>query len=282
MAGILQYVPGVSNFAPVNKAWKYLAAVLFLLLSLAGTAAGQNHVRRAMDRARVQRESMAAREILSEMGAGKSGYMAYKVEDGDTVYFDTIDPVWIFGYGKHKRKNWREYYRLVYNFAKVYPYAEASGRLQELVDSTIAANQMNRFQKDRYMTQVQTRLFKNFEGSIRNMTISQGALMLKLIDRETGQSSYSIIKDYKNASPPDSGRASPSSSTTTSRRNTTRRGPTRTSRNSSRPGRTGRSGKSTGPSSGKIRQWWKCLISKRSRSSPADLDRAVRRIEADP
>lgn len=198
MAGILQYVPGVSNFAPVNKAWKYLAAVLFLLLSLAGTAAGQNHVRRAMDRARVQRESMAAREILSEMGAGKSGYMAYKVEDGDTVYFDTIDPVWIFGYGKHKRKNWREYYRLVYNFAKVYPYAEASGRLQELVDSTIAANQMNRFQKDRYMTQVQTRLFKNFEGSIRNMTISQGALMLKLIDRETGQSSYSIIKDYKN------------------------------------------------------------------------------------
>ena len=30
------------------------------------------------------------------------------------------------------------------------------------------------------------------------MTISQGAVLLKLIDRETGQSSYSIIKEYKN------------------------------------------------------------------------------------
>jgi hypothetical protein len=30
------------------------------------------------------------------------------------------------------------------------------------------------------------------------MTISQGAILLKLIDRETGQSSYSIIKTYKN------------------------------------------------------------------------------------
>lgn len=48
------------------------------------------------------------------------------------------------------------------------------------------------------MTKVQTRLFKDFEGSLRKMTISQGALLLKLIDRETGQSSYSIIKDYKN------------------------------------------------------------------------------------
>ena len=197
MAGILQETPGVSNFAPVNGGWKYLAAALVLLPVLAGTATGQNHVRRAMDRARAQRESMAAREILSEMGSGKSGYMAYRVENGDTVYFDTIDPVWVFGYGKHARKNWREYYRLVYTFAKVYPYAEASGRLQEIVDSTIAAENMNRFQKDRYMTKVQSQLFQDFEGALRNMTITQGALLLKLIDRETGQSSYSIIKDYK-------------------------------------------------------------------------------------
>ena len=182
----------------MKKTGKYWISALFLLLSLAGTAAGQNHVRRAMDRARVEREAMAAREILSEMGSGKSGYMAYKVENGDTVYIDTIDPVWVFGYVRHARKNWREYSRLVYNFAKVYPYAEASGRIQEIVDSTIATNGMNRFQKDRYMTKVQTRLFKDFEGSLRKMTISQGALLLKLIDRETGQSSYSIIKDYKN------------------------------------------------------------------------------------
>jgi len=41
-------------------------------------------------------------------------------------------------------------------------------------------------------------LFKDFEGALPKMTISQGAVLLKLIDRETGQSSYSIIRDYKN------------------------------------------------------------------------------------
>jgi hypothetical protein len=80
----------------------------------------------------------------------------------------------------------------------VYPYAQASGRLQEIVDSTIAANNYGRMKKDRYMNEVQSMLFKDFEGALRKMTISQGAVLLKLIDRETGQSSYSIIHDYKN------------------------------------------------------------------------------------
>ena len=116
--------------------------------------------------------------------------------DGDTMYFDTIDPVWIFS--RKQQKDWKKYYKLVYNFARVYPYAQASGRLQEIVDSTIAANNYGRMKRDRYMNEVQSMLFKDFEGSLRKMTISQGAVLLKLIDRETGHSSYSIIHDYKN------------------------------------------------------------------------------------
>ena len=56
---------------------------------------------------------------------------------------------------------------------------------------------MNFIAKDRYITDVQSQLFGQFEGSFRQMTISEGALLMKLIDRETGQSSYSIIKEYK-------------------------------------------------------------------------------------
>ena len=51
--------------------------------------------------------------------------ITYRVENGDTTFYDTIDPVWIFGHGKRSDKDWRKYYKLVYNFAKVYPYAEA-------------------------------------------------------------------------------------------------------------------------------------------------------------
>ena len=150
----------------------------------------------AMQEAREKQEAMARRIIFNEDGKGNSGYLSYRVMDGDTVYFDTINPIWIFG--RKQSKDWRQYYKLVYNFARVYPYAEASGRLQEIVDSTIAANNYGRMKKDRYMNEVQSMLFKDFEGALHKMTISQGAVLLKLIDRETGQSSYSIIREYKN------------------------------------------------------------------------------------
>ena len=41
-------------------------------------------------------------------------------------------------------------------------------------------------------------LFEMYEKPLRNMTISQGKLLIKLIDREIGRSSYKIIRDYKN------------------------------------------------------------------------------------
>ena len=170
--------------------------ILLLLATVFPAAAQKNHVEKAMREARAKQEAMARRIIFDEDSKGNSGYLSYRVMDGDTVYFDTINPVWIFA--RKQTKDWRQYYKLVYNFARVYPYAEASGRLQEIVDSTIAANHYGRMKKDRYMNEVQSMLFKDFEGALHKMTISQGAVLLKLIDRETGQSSYSIIHDYKN------------------------------------------------------------------------------------
>ena len=175
---------------------KRFVLISVLLAAAVLPAAAQNHVKKAMQEAREKQEAMARRIIFNEDGKGNSGYLSYRVMDGDTVYFDTINPIWIFG--RKQSKDWRQYYKLVYNFARVYPYAEASGRLQQIVDSTITANHYGRMKKDRYMNEVQSMLFKDFEGALHKMTISQGAVLLKLIDRETGQSSYSIIREYKN------------------------------------------------------------------------------------
>ena len=169
---------------------------ILLAATVLPAAAQKNHVEKAMREARAKQEAMARRIIFDEDSKGNSGYLSYRVMDGDTVYFDTINPIWIFG--RKQSKDWRQYYKLVYNFARVYPYAEASGRLQQIVDSTINVNHYGRMKKDRYMNEVQSMLFKDFEGALHKMTISQGAVLLKLIDRETGQSSYSIIREYKN------------------------------------------------------------------------------------
>ena len=126
-------------------------------------------------------------------------WMRMKVtEDGDTVYVDRIRPAWKTGRSRNSSdKQWRKYYQLVYRFAKVYPYAQASGVLIKEVDSTLVADNLTSRRKEKYIASIQKELFRDFEGALRKMTISQGALLLKLIGRETGLTPYEIIRDYR-------------------------------------------------------------------------------------
>ena len=125
--------------------------------------------------------------------------LRYIVEDGDTIYIDNIRPSKVYSrLPRQKGKEWRKYYRLVHNFSKAYPYALVARKLVQEADSTIAADELKWVKRDQYVNKVQKELFDVFEGQMRKMTVSQGALLMKLIDREVGKSSYNIIKDYKN------------------------------------------------------------------------------------
>jgi len=119
-------------------------------------------------------------------------------EHGDTVFMETLDPVWIFPKGRKMGSNdWRRYYKLVYNFNKVYPYALIGRKMMAQVDSTIAADASKRSERNRYINDVEKELFRLFEKDIRNMTINQGLVLMRLIDRECGMSAYEIIKTYE-------------------------------------------------------------------------------------
>ena len=143
--------------------------------------------------------ALLAAALLLPLGAGaQGGFMRMRVESGDTTYFDTIPPAHVLVRGKHtSERRWREYYKLVWRFARVYPYAIASGNLKRQVDSTLNANHYKGIRRQIYMDAIQQQLFRDFGGALHSMTISQGALLLKLIDRETGVPPYDIIRDYK-------------------------------------------------------------------------------------
>ena len=124
--------------------------------------------------------------------------MEFIVENGDTIFIDEIRASKVYSrLPKQKGKEWRKYYRLVHNFSKAYPYALVAKKLVMEADSTIAADNLKGVKRDKYVTQVQEELFEVFEGQMRSLTVSQGALIMKLIDREVGKSSYNLIKGYK-------------------------------------------------------------------------------------
>ncbi len=117
---------------------------------------------------------------------------------GDTVFMDTLDPVWIMPKGKRMRDgDWRKYYKLVYNFNKVYPYALVGRKMMAQVDSTLAADVSKRRERNRYISDVEKELLRTFEKDIRSMTVTQGLVLMRLVDRECGMNAYEIIKTYE-------------------------------------------------------------------------------------
>lgn len=144
--------------------------------------------------------SAGAAECLQQPPVQDSdSYMQFIIQGKDTVYVDDLPAARVYErLPRQKGREWRKYYRLVHNFSKVYPYALVARKIVEEVDSTIAADNLVRGRRDRYISQKQKELFNVFEEPMRHLTVSQGAILMRLIDREVGKSSYNIIKDYKN------------------------------------------------------------------------------------
>ena len=177
----------------MNCTLRHIAMVITVVL-LAGWAQESHAQRKGMKSTEVGVEAVWGSRTETPDNA-----LRYIVEDGDTIYIDNIRPSKVYSrLPRQKGKEWRKYYRLVHNFSKAYPYALVARKLVQEADSTIAADKLKRVKRDQYVNKVQKELFDVFEGQMRKMTVSQGALLMKLIDREVGKSSYNIIKDYKN------------------------------------------------------------------------------------
>lgn len=123
--------------------------------------------------------------------------VAYRVEKGDTVYYVRLRELVVRAPRKFKsRAEERQYWKLVYNVKKVYPYAKLAGKkLHELNEQYLKLNS----EKERraYSKQAEESLKAEFEGELRKLTISQGRILLRLVDRETGNTTFEILKDFR-------------------------------------------------------------------------------------
>ena len=128
---------------------------------------------------------------------GKS-YLLQKVNrDGVTLPEVEIKEVTVYAHPQFpKKSDFRKYERLVYNLKKVYPYALIVRARLSKVNEELSNIKSDKERKD-YLKKVEKDVFANYEGDIRDMTITQGRLLIKLIDRETQNTSYALIKDYR-------------------------------------------------------------------------------------
>lgn len=117
--------------------------------------------------------------------------------DDDTLLVSSIEEVHIYSKPQFdNRRDWRKYYKLVRNVKKVYPYAKYAGVQYD----TIALHMLSlptEKERRKYIKEVESEIMSEYEGELKKLTISQGRILLKLIDREIGETSYDLLKDLK-------------------------------------------------------------------------------------
>jgi hypothetical protein len=117
--------------------------------------------------------------------------------DGEKLPEIEIKEVTIHGRGKayNSFQYWR-YERLVYNVKRVYPYALIVRDKMKDVNAELEKLPGDRERK-KYIKDVEKQVFRDYEDDMRNMTFTQGKLLIRLIDRETENTSYDLIKVYR-------------------------------------------------------------------------------------
>jgi len=129
----------------------------------------------------------------------KDGYtfVPITVLDGDTIPNVLIPQVVVFPQRKFaSKRDYRQYQRLIRNVKVVYPYAQvAKYKISEM--EVHYRTLKTDAERKAYVKQVEKELREEFEDQLVKLTISQGRLLIKLIDREVGKTTYSVIRELR-------------------------------------------------------------------------------------
>lgn len=123
--------------------------------------------------------------------------IAVRVEGADTIPVYALSEVKVvrekkFASAKQKAK-WDKLKRDV---KKAYPYALlAEAKLKEY-DSQLKEIKTEMARK-KFMERAENEMKKQFEADLKKLTLSQGKILIKLIDRQTGSTSYELVKQLR-------------------------------------------------------------------------------------
>jgi len=171
------------NLIPLQKNFslKLVSSILFVLVIFFCEAAGQS------DTSAQVNDTVPGRLYLLQK-VERNGITMPEIEIKEV----TVMPKPV----KTRKSDYRKYERLINNVKKVYPYALVVRKKLEEVNTEMEQLGSDRKRRD-YIKDFEKNIFGQYENDIRHMTITQGRLLIKLIDRETQNTSYDLIRDYR-------------------------------------------------------------------------------------
>lgn len=119
-----------------------------------------------------------------------------QVFDGDTFPTLTISEVEVSGFRFDSPKDKHDYEYYLRRVRVVYPYYLIA---REIMDELSAKeDELNRRRFRKYKKQRKKELFDEFEQELIGLTKSQGRVLVKMINRQTGMNFHELIVQYNN------------------------------------------------------------------------------------
>lgn len=119
------------------------------------------------------------------------------VYNGDTIEAKTLDNIAFFSrFDESKMSDKAKYNRLRNAVYVTYPYARRAGAVMNDINHHLINITKKSARKD-YIHTREKELKKEFTDPLTNLSVYQGKVLMKLINRETGNDCYEIIREYK-------------------------------------------------------------------------------------
>lgn len=159
------------------KALRQLIAVtilVFLFATSASKSFGQGHFERPIN---------------------QDSVMMMHIENGDTIYITVLPNLIVSNqpYVPLTKEQKRILWRLIRDVRKTLPIAQSwAGQLIETYEYT--QTMPNKKDRERHLKRVQDELMEKYKPIMKKLTLRQGKILIKLVGRETNQTSYDIVK----------------------------------------------------------------------------------------
>ncbi len=120
-----------------------------------------------------------------------------QVNGNDTILLAFLHDIWVFPRSTFKNKAQEKYFwKTVRDVKRTLPYAKLiSSELNQVNMKLVSLK--TEAERKKFMNQYEKDAFKKHEANLKKMTVNQGRILMKLVDRECDKTTYDLIKLYK-------------------------------------------------------------------------------------
>ncbi len=142
-------------------------------------------------------QNLVAQQKATEFVPKGGARLMAQVNGNDTVLLAFLHDIWVFPRSTFKNKAQEQYFwRTVRDVKRTLPYAKLISSELTKVNLTLVTLK-NDSERKKYMKEFEKTAFKKYEADLKKMTVNQGRILMKLVDRECDRTSFDLIKAYK-------------------------------------------------------------------------------------